>query len=288
VQCHSHNDYWREVPLFSALRAGCVGVEADIWPSNNDLLVGHNPYTLHAAQTLRTLYLDPLLDLLYKHNTRTSQLQDSHSTPAGIFANDPSQTLVLLIDFKTPDESLYHLVNEHLQPLREAGYLTHFNGSAVIQRPLTVVATGDVAFNLLTANKTHRDIFYDAPLASLTSFYLPPSFPSPPTPEEEEEEEEEKYTVSNSYYASTNFKDTIGHLARNRFSKDQLAQIRVQVEAAHSRGLKVRYWGTPNWPRGLRNHVWHVLVREGVDLINVDDLEEATRQDWRKHRSWLF
>jgi hypothetical protein len=30
VQCHSHNDYWRKVPLFDALTAGCVGVEADM------------------------------------------------------------------------------------------------------------------------------------------------------------------------------------------------------------------------------------------------------------------
>jgi hypothetical protein len=31
VGCHSHNDYWRRVPLYSALQAGCIGVEADVW-----------------------------------------------------------------------------------------------------------------------------------------------------------------------------------------------------------------------------------------------------------------
>ncbi|PYI20469.1 hypothetical protein BO99DRAFT_401844 [Aspergillus violaceofuscus CBS 115571] len=287
VHCHSHNDYWRDVPLYSALRAGCIGVEADIWPSNRDLLVGHTPFTLHPDLTLRSLYLDPLLDLLQKHNTRSSQLQPAnhatHHPPAGVFATDPSQTLVLLIDFKTDGEELWDPVLAQLQPLRAGGFLTHYNGTAVVERPLTIVATGDVPFHRVVANTTYRDVFYDAPLdqleASGSSVNGSPSATSQVI-------DDDDYTRANSYYASVNFRRTIGSLAGNRFSEEQLARVRAQVAAAHARGLKVRYWGTPGWPRGLRNHVWHVLVREGVDLINVDDLYEATRQDWRKHRSW--
>ena len=32
---HSHNDYWREYPLFSALSAGAISVESDIWYFHN-------------------------------------------------------------------------------------------------------------------------------------------------------------------------------------------------------------------------------------------------------------
>ncbi|RAH69079.1 uncharacterized protein BO66DRAFT_376126 [Aspergillus aculeatinus CBS 121060] len=293
VHCHSHNDYWREEPLYSALRAGCIGVEADIWPSNPDLLVGHTPFTLHADVTLRRLYLDPLLDLLQKHNTRSSQLQPAHgsSPPAGVFATDPAQTLVLLIDFKTAGEALWEPVQAQLQPLRAGGFLTSYNGTAVVERPVTVVATGDVPFHRLVANTTYRDIFYDAPLDQLEG--TPRASESrgvedspPDSPPALSESDDDGYTRANSYYASVDFRRTIGSLSGNRFSEAQLARVRAQVAAAHARGLKVRYWGTPGWPRGLRNHVWHVLVREGVDLINVDDLYEATRQDWRKHRSW--
>ncbi|RAH41576.1 uncharacterized protein BO95DRAFT_506353 [Aspergillus brunneoviolaceus CBS 621.78] len=279
VHCHSHNDYWREEPLYSALRAGCIGVEADIWPSNPDLLVGYTPFTLHADVILRRLYLDPLLDLLQKHNTRSSQLQPAHgsSPPAGVFATDPAQTL--------------EPVQAQLQPLRAGGFLTSYNGTAVVERPVTVVATGDVPFHRLVANTTYRDIFYDAPLDQLEG--TPRASEgrgvedSPPdSPPALSESDDDGYTRANSYYASVDFRRTIGSLSGNRFSEAQLARVRAQVAAAHARGLKVRYWGTPGWPRGLRNHVWHVLVREGVDLINVDDLYEATRQDWRKHRSW--
>ncbi|KAF7163375.1 hypothetical protein CNMCM6106_000325 [Aspergillus hiratsukae] len=276
VQCHSHNDYWRPVPLFSAIKAGCIGVEADIWLSGDDLLVGHNRFTLNHAATLRSLYLDPLLELLERHNTRSSRLQPDRTADdlAGVFVRNPSQTVVLLIDFKSDGNDTWPYLAEQLAPLREAGYLTHFDGAEMVQRPVTVVVSGDAPFHLIAGNSTYRDIFLDAPLDKL----------GPSTSESSPRETDYNYT--NSYYASVDFRKTIGSLSRNRFSQDQLARVREQVAAAHDRALKVRYWGTPAWPRGLRNHVWHVLVREGVDYINVDDLAEGTMQDWRKHRSW--
>ncbi|GAD95776.1 hypothetical protein ANI_1_270114 [Paecilomyces variotii No. 5] len=297
VGCHSHNDYWREVPLRSAVNAGCIGVEADVWLSDNDLLVGHTRYTLHHDHTLRSLYVDPLLEILDKHNTPSSRLQPRRGDGAdlaGVFSNDPSQTLVLLIDFKVDGDVLWPHVVGQLDSLRRGGYLTHFNGTAVVERPITVVATGNAPFHLIVANSTYRDIFLDAPLDQLKT-RDPSPYEQLGLEEEQEQEREqaggeslpEDYNVTNSYYASVDFRKAIGPLFHNRFSQPQLELLRAQVRAAHARGLKVRYWGTPGWPRGLRNHVWHILVREGVDLINVDDLREATMQDWRKHRSWF-
>lgn len=281
-RCHSHNDYWQDAPLHSALQAGCIGVEADIWLSDGDLLVGHNPFVLSRRASLHSLYLNPILDILHERNTRSNLLElpdnfQSSVPLAGVFAADPAQPLVLLIDFKTDGDTLWPYVMDQLQPLREAGYLTHYNGTAINERPITIVASGDAPVQHVMGNDTYRDIFYDAPLDKLTA-----------TSTSDEEQLSADYDFSNSYYASVNFRKAIGSLHRNRFSQDQLAQIRSQIQAAHARGLKVRYWGTPSWPRGLRNHIWHVLVREGVDLVNVDDLREATRQDWRKHRSWLL
>jgi len=36
---HSHNDYWRDVPFYSALSWGAVSVEADVWLMNDTLYV---------------------------------------------------------------------------------------------------------------------------------------------------------------------------------------------------------------------------------------------------------
>jgi hypothetical protein len=259
-----------------------MGVEADIWLSDQDLLVGHNPFVLNRRATLQSLYLNPLLEILHKRNSQSNILNlpdkfDSTTFPAGVFAADPAQTLILLIDFKTDGDELWPYVMDQLLPLREAGYLTFFNGTAINERPITIVATGDAPVHRVMTNETYRDIFYDAPLDELAL-----------TPQTHQGQLATEYDFSNSYYASVHFGRTIGSLHRNRFSQDQLTLIRKQIQAAHARGLKVRYWGTPSWPRGLRNHVWHVLVREGVDLLNVDDLREGTRQDWRKHRSWLL
>ena len=66
IACHSHNDYRRNVPLFDALHAGCISVEADIWPAAEatELLVGHHRRSLSHERTLRSLYLNPIADLL--------------------------------------------------------------------------------------------------------------------------------------------------------------------------------------------------------------------------------
>ena len=96
---HSHNDYWREYPLFSALSAGAISVESDIWyfpqsykltrtvtPStskynnnnkqgnssvnetlifkNDEIYVGHSQEFLKPINTLFNLYLNPLSQFL--------------------------------------------------------------------------------------------------------------------------------------------------------------------------------------------------------------------------------
>lgn len=54
IPCHSHNDYWRKVPLFSALQAGCISVEADVWLQKNELYVGHSTSSLTSNRTFKS------------------------------------------------------------------------------------------------------------------------------------------------------------------------------------------------------------------------------------------
>jgi hypothetical protein len=295
IPCHSHNDYWRRVPLFSALAVGCTSAEADIWLDGGELRVGHTMRTILPNQSLRSLYVDPLLDILDQHNPANnssasepqSSIEIDDFSPVGIFVTEPNQTLVLLIDFKSSPELLWPLLMKTLQPLRQKGYLTRFNGTTLIQRPITIVATGSAPFHRIQSSSTYRDIFYDAPLDKITPI------PSELEPQPEFQsttnytfDTESLYTEYNSYYASVDFHASIGSLPLGRLSQDQLTKIRTQIAAAHARGLKVRYWGTPGWPVGLRNYVWRVLVREGVDMLNVDDLRAASRVDWRAKGWW--
>ena len=332
LPCHSHNDYWRRVPLFSAIEAGCVGVEADIWLFDDELFVGHSVASLTRNRTLDSLYVSPLVEILSKQNPRSTLLPDDTSQPHGVFDTDPEQSLILLIDFKTSGSALWPRVQSALQPLRQKDYLTRFNGTQITRGPITVVATGNAPFDLVSSEESnpHHDVFFDAPLSDMyegtNSGDLPTAMSINGNPSEDAMQEEapskedmimadtskvssknarkrrsdvegqgtsgktygdaNAYNISNSYYASVSFVDAIGALRDGEFSEHQLDLLRGQIKGAHRRGLKARYWDLPFWPIGLRNHVWDVLIREGVDLLNVDDLKGATRRNWKRHHGW--
>ena len=323
VQCHSHNDYWRKVPLYEAVSAGCVGVEADIWLFDEELYVGHSTSALTPNRTLSSLYVNPLVDILERQNPIT-RFNPESKTLNGVWDTYPDQPLILMLDFKTSGPALWPHVEQQIGPLRTRGFLTHWNGTDIVPGVVTVVASGNAPFDLLTANKTYRDIFFDAPLESLVldapstedeskeTLAVSSTLTSSPTITSTVEDaiswlpfgvgkdkgqghsvadpdaELPPYSAQNSYYASVSFKRSIGFLWRGQLTKKQLDLIRAQIKDAHAVGLKVRYWGVPSWPRGLRNHVWHVLIREGADMLNVDDLTGATRRDWRRGKGWWY
>ena len=311
IPCHSHNDYWRRVPLYDALRWGCTGVEADVWLFDEDLYVGHSTHALTKNRTFRSMYVDPLVKMLdHKNENENSTLlvtTDANSTTekSGVFDTAPRQTLVLLVDFKNNGSAIFPYVSAQLAALREKGYLTYYNGAETIEGPITVVATGNAPFDLVVANSTYRDIFFDAPLDRLA---LAPGTTTPGLLDQAQYDDanstapaasvsssgqgtvgtspDSHFDSTNSFYASTNFKKSIGRIWWGRVSPSQRALIKAQIEGAHARGLKARYWGAPKWPVALRDRVWWELVGLGVDYLNGDDLAGMTRWDWGVKRHW--
>jgi hypothetical protein len=307
IPCHSHNDYWRRVPLFDALRAGCTGVEADVWLFDNDLYVGHNTASLTRNRTFTSLYIDPIVKILEHQNPST---EFYNGTDHGVFDTDPGKSLTLLVDVKTGGKETWPWVLKQLQPLRDRGWLSYVENNTLHTGPVTVVGTGNTPFDILTQNKTYRDAFFDAPLDNMweprhttpSTAGLPEfddGHPGEFLDEGEGSAEEDmssrpqdagqgmsgvlptdEFTVLNSYYASVSFGQAVGRMWRGRLSPRQMRIIRGQIRGAKRRGLKTRYWDLPSWPLGLRNHVWDVLVREGVDVLNVDDLRGVSKQVW--------
>ncbi|KIV87388.1 hypothetical protein PV11_02938 [Exophiala sideris] len=303
VSCHSHNDYWRKEPLFSALRAGCTGVEADVWLYEQELYVGHSTASLTPERTLRNLYINPLVNILDKQNPLTTFHKTLDSPRNGVFDTESARTLVLLIDFKTDGPAIWPYVSEQLEPLREKHYLTHFNGTDVVEGPVTVVVTGNAPFNMVVANSDYRDMFFDAPLDLMDKLDVTTTSTGSDTHAVDKRwfgnqgqghsgaapVDPAIYSLANSYYASVDFTRTIGFPWRGRLSHAQKEKMRKQIAGAHARGLKVRYWGVPSWPKGLRNYLWRVQYKEGVDYLNVDDLRAATKGTWNwgKKGSWF-
>ena len=265
VPCHSHNDYLRRVPLYQALEAGCISVEADIWLQENerfarDLYVGHSIEALESKATLQKLYINPLIGILEHQNAHSgTNISKNTQNPSGVFDRSPETSLVLLLDFKTDAKETWTVVQEQLEPLRQRGMLTSWNGTTktITQRPITVVGTGNTSFEMIVANSTYRDIFFDAPLDQLNSTYSP----------------------ENSYYASVSFQEGVGKFLF-RPSWSQTHRVKSQIAAASRYGLKARYWDTPSWPIARRNRIWNLLVENGIGVLNVDDVVTAGRWNW--------
>ncbi|KAI0870528.1 hypothetical protein GGS24DRAFT_474889 [Hypoxylon argillaceum] len=291
--CHSHNDYLRKIPLFTALTAGCIGIEADVWLSDDgkDLLIGHNRASLKSTKTLQSMYIEPLLEILNSHNP-TWDANSAYDRAQGIFATRPNTTVVLMIDVKEKPTIVWPLVIQQLEPLRQRQFLTRheqvYSGDFVDTQtlwpaPLIVVGSGELSLDSLretypdnTFEKYH-DTFLDAPLQTLpvvnqfwkgnVSTYPLLSWGHA------------LYHPSDSYYSSVSFKETIGSVMLG-FSTSQLNKLRTQIRTAQESGLVSRYWDTPSWPINYRDYVWEILTREGVGIVNVDDVNAAVRGSW--------
>ncbi|KAF2633768.1 hypothetical protein BU25DRAFT_328579 [Macroventuria anomochaeta] len=255
--CHSHNDYWRRVPLYDALAAGCFSVEADIWlTDDNKLLVSHLWRSTTKHRTLRSLYLDPLTNILDKRNVT---LASEGTKEVGVFDADPTVSTIVLIDFKNDGHKTWPILLDQLQSLRDRDWLTYYDGDVLHQGPLTIVGTGNAPFDLVQQNSSNRFIFFDAPLLLVS---------------------DEQYNTTNSYYASVEMKKAIGPIWLNKLSAKQVNKLVGQIQAAGAKGLKSRYWGEPRWPISLRDKVWFKLTELGVGMLSVDDLVSATRWNW--------
>lgn len=261
-----------------------MSVEADVWLIDDELYVGHSRASLTIERTLASLYINPLLDILSHQNPTTSFHPNGNTSLDGVFDTTPEQSLVLLIDFKTPGSDLWRNVISALEPLRSRNYLTRYNDvDGIVHGPITVVGTGNTPFELASSKSTnpHLDVFFDAPLDQMwenpREQQLPANSSSkirPPLIDQD------LYNTSNSYYASTSFADAIGYPWQGQLTNQQMSLIKGQIAGAHENGLKARYWDLPFWPITLRNHIWDVLVKEGIDLLNVDNLEGATQRRW--------
>lgn len=218
---HSHNDYWRPVPFYSALSAGAISVEADVWLYNNTLHVGHEESALTAERTLDSLYIQPILSVLRAQNPSNSTFVHG-TTKNGVFDTSNGQTLYLFIDIKTDGPTTWPVVVKALQPLRAAGYLSTFNGTGVTNGPVTVIGTGNTPLDQVQG-VSPRDYFFDASLPVLNTT-------------------QSNITADVSPIASTSFMAQFGTAKNGTLTAAQAKLLKTQIETAHHKDIKVRYW----------------------------------------------
>ncbi|CZR50747.1 uncharacterized protein PAC_00621 [Phialocephala subalpina] len=242
---HSHNDYWRDVPFYSALSVGAISTESDVWLYNGTLYVGHEQGALKKERTFESLYINPILSVLERQNPKNSSFLSS-PTHNGVFDTSGGQTLYLFVDLKTGGAETWP---------RSAGYLSSTNGTTFTSGAVTVIGTGNTPLNLVQPISP-RDYFWDGPIPTLNSTFS-------------------NITSLVSPIASAQFSAIFGPVLGTSLNSTQLELLRAQVKTAHDKGIMVRYWDQPGWPISTRNGIWRQLRSEGVDLINVDDVEAA-------------
>ncbi|KAJ5145836.1 uncharacterized protein N7515_000400 [Penicillium bovifimosum] len=255
IPVHSHNDYWRKEPFYTGLSHGCTSTEADVWLYNGTLYVGHDQSALTKSRTLESLYINPILDVLARQNPESPFV--TSPTKNGVWDTVPEQTLYFFIDVKTSGPETFKAVIAALEPLREKGYLTTVKDGKITNGPVTIIGTGETPLDMVAPVKD-RDYFFDAPLANLN------------------DPEYANITGVVSPVASTDFQEAVGKITVDTdpiLKDEQLKKLREQIAVANERGIGARYWNTPYYPIRTRNLVWRTLLREGVILLNADDLD---------------
>ncbi|MGW5639430.1 phosphatidylinositol-specific phospholipase C/glycerophosphodiester phosphodiesterase family protein [Streptomyces sp. NPDC003832] len=233
-RAHAHNDYEHPRPLLDALDHRFGSLEADIYLVGDQLLVAHDPEDLDPARTLESLYLDPL----------AARVRANH----GSVYRGHRRPLQLLIDIKTEGASTYTELDRHLR--RHKRLFTTYAHGRVHPGPVTAVISGDRAARAPMEAQRVRRAFYDGRLADLGG-------PAP---------------ASFIPLISDNWANNFAWRGAGVFPDAERRKLRTIVEAAHSRGQRIRFWATPDLPGPERDALWAELLAADVDHLNTDDL----------------
>ena len=237
VQAHSHNDYEQKRPLLEALDYGFCSVEADVYLVEGQLWVAHDRKDLKPDRTLKSLYLEPLAERVRNR--------------VGIFA-DPQARLMLLVDVKGQGAEVYERLKTELAPY--APMLTRFRDSGVVTGAVTVVLSGDRAWDLVRADRD-RWCALDGRMSDLTNA-APAGIAGSSTP-----------PASLVPLVSESWRTLFRWDGDGEMSAPDKARLKGLVSLAHAQGRKIRFWALPDRPEA-----WKVCQDAGVDLINTDKI----------------
>lgn len=229
---HAHNDYAHLRPLVSALQYGYASIEADVWPVDGELLVGHDRGDVSPDRTLADLYLDPLADRVRR---------DGH-----VYSG---RSLQLLVEFKANPLRCYGLLAKQLVSYRSM--LTGCRDGIVTPGAVTVVITGAGAPYDAVADDLDRYAFCDGSLAMADDTARPPNLVP---------------LVSEDWTAHFAWR------GRGRFPAEQRDLLHDMVSRAHAGHRALRFWALPERSGRRRVAVWRELRTAGVDYVGTDHL----------------
>jgi pimeloyl-ACP methyl ester carboxylesterase len=202
---HAHNDYLHKRALFDALDHGFCSVEADVFLSNGELLVGHTIFQLQAERTLESLYLKPLRERIKQNGGK-------------VYTKGPG--FWLLVDVKTEAKSTYQALDKVLA--KYSDILSVVKDGEFQEKAITVVVSGNLA-NADLAGRAVRYAGIDGRVADLDSGEPTHLIP----------------WISESWPAHFRWRGD------GPMPEEERTKLRTFVRKAHQHGRLVRFWATP-------------------------------------------
>ncbi|MCS6777856.1 MAG: phosphatidylinositol-specific phospholipase C/glycerophosphodiester phosphodiesterase family protein [Chloroherpetonaceae bacterium] len=224
---HAHNDYEHRHPLLDALAHGFCSVEADIHLVDDALLVAHDRAQVQSHRTLEALYLNPLRERV-RRNRGT------------VYPGGPE--FLLLIDVKSEAHATYVRLRQVLSCYTDI--LTEFRPGSVRRRAVTVILSGNRAIEMVARDPV-RYLGVDGRLEDLDRQVDPHLMP----------------LVSDAWLRHFRW------FGSGEMPVAERMRLVTLVRKARERGVKLRFWATPETPG-----CWRVLRDAGVDLISTDQL----------------
>jgi hypothetical protein len=244
INAHAHNDYEHTHPLFDALSHGFCSVEADIHLVDGKLLVAHNLRDTRPEKTLEAMYLEPLRKLAKEHNGK-------------IYGSEPR--FFLLIDLKSDFSKIYPVLRNVLEGYSDivttfepTDIKVHHTGkpewsyrsNTAHKKAVTVVLTGN-AQSATLPNEKVRFAGIDGHLDRLPN----------------------RKRDDPVLWISENWKSFFHWNGKGTISPEERAKLQGYAEQAHAKGKLIRFWNAPE-----NATFWAEMERDGVDLLNTDDL----------------
>lgn len=207
-RAHAHNDYLHDRPLLDALDHGFCSIEADVWASNDALLVAHTVLEIQPTRTLEALYLEPLAD-------RVAQRDG--------WVYEPGHSLTLLIDFKSDGKSTYPVLARQLEKYRQLFAPRDPGGGRPAIPPVRVVISGDRPIEMIAAAE-NRLCAIDGRVPDIDTAQDSALVP----------------LISDAWSAHFTW---MGEGAMPRGERRKLQSL---VEKVHASGRRLRFWGAPD------------------------------------------
>lgn len=155
---YPHSDP-RSNALAQSVAAGCDGLRTDIWLRDNELQMGPSNLGPSAINSL-PLRLDSIVAKLESESTSGSSQVSLSVASGGLNRNDPSRTFMLVLDAGSSLPKFLPDLVSQLDVLRQRGYISHWDGAGVVQRPVTVVVTGTAVPDSDCFSSPYSDVFW--------------------------------------------------------------------------------------------------------------------------------